>query len=68
MGYSLREFEREVPPANREFHVMAEQLLLYKEGVLPLDPDDAETPGADVDADVDTPDASATPGSKRIRQ
>lgn len=42
MGYSLREYERRVPRANREFHEQAELAVCYKEGVLPLEDDDAE--------------------------
>lgn len=44
MGYSLREFEREVPPANREFHISAERIIMHKEGLLPLDPDERDEP------------------------
>ena len=42
MGLSLREYERTIPPANRIFHESAEMMILYKEGILPLDPDERE--------------------------
>lgn len=48
MGMSLAEYEATVGPLNRHYHEYAESVMLHKQGVLPLDPD--EDP-----ANVDSP-------------
>lgn len=39
MGTSFAEYEASVGPANKHFHETAETIVLYKEGVLPLEVD-----------------------------
>lgn len=84
LGMPLREYERQIPPANRMFHEAAERLVLHKEGVLPLDPEDAEESGPGWNASAGTgtgtgagggaptPGADAfdqsAPGKKKIRR
>lgn len=62
MGVPAAEYERTVGPANRYFHELAELVLLHKQGVLPLDPDDDG--GAGGDAAVSPAEDVATHGRK----
>jgi hypothetical protein len=39
MGASFAEYEASVGPVNKHFHETAETVLLYKEGLLPLEVD-----------------------------
>ena len=59
MGYSLREYERCVPPANRHFHETAELASCYADGLFPLDPNEREAIEGHSDLD--------RAGKKRIR-
>lgn len=61
MGMDLRTYEHTVPPANRAFHEHAEIVLLYAEGILPLEDDDD---GIDPDVPLD---GSQSP-TKTIRE
>lgn len=45
LGVPLSEYERSVGAKNQLFHEQAEAVRLGKQGVLPVDPDDAEQDG-----------------------
>lgn len=60
MGMPFSDYERTVGPLNKQFHENAEAILLYREGVFPLDPDEREEP------DVEDPSTSKTRTRHRL--